>query len=109
MQAGLASPVRIDDIAREIATSRRQLQRCFTDHAGESFRECVQRLRMERAAELFEAYPERTIREVALSVGYRQPPQFAKAFRRHHGVAPGEFRRSKSRDGRLIDGQDALA
>ena len=33
-----------------------------------------------------------TIREVALRVGYRQPAQFAKAFRRHHGVAPSEFR-----------------
>jgi AraC family transcriptional regulator, regulatory protein of adaptative response / methylphosphotriester-DNA alkyltransferase methyltransferase len=25
-------------------------------------------------------------------VGYRQPAQFAKAFRRHHGRAPSAFR-----------------
>jgi AraC family transcriptional regulator of adaptative response / methylphosphotriester-DNA alkyltransferase methyltransferase len=25
-------------------------------------------------------------------VGYRQPAQFAKAFRRHIGVAPSDFR-----------------
>jgi AraC family transcriptional regulator, regulatory protein of adaptative response / methylphosphotriester-DNA alkyltransferase methyltransferase len=25
-------------------------------------------------------------------VGYRQPAQFAKAFRRHHGQAPSAFR-----------------
>jgi AraC family transcriptional regulator, regulatory protein of adaptative response / methylphosphotriester-DNA alkyltransferase methyltransferase len=25
-------------------------------------------------------------------VGYRQPAQFAKAFRRHRGVAPSDFR-----------------
>jgi AraC-like DNA-binding protein len=33
-----------------------------------------------------------TVREVANRVGYRQPAQFAKAFRRHYGVAPSDFR-----------------
>jgi AraC family transcriptional regulator of adaptative response / methylphosphotriester-DNA alkyltransferase methyltransferase len=38
------------------------------------------------------------VREVAHRVGYRQPAQFAKAFRRHHGVAPSDFRaRSRAR------------
>ena len=34
-----------------------------------------------------------TVREAAAAVGYRQPAQFAKAFRRHHGLAPSELRR----------------
>jgi AraC family transcriptional regulator, regulatory protein of adaptative response / methylphosphotriester-DNA alkyltransferase methyltransferase len=29
---------------------------------------------------------------VAFRVGYRQPAQFAKAFRRHHGMVPSDFR-----------------
>ena len=29
---------------------------------------------------------------VARAVGYRQPAQFSKAFRRHHGRAPSELR-----------------
>jgi two-component system response regulator YesN len=29
---------------------------------------------------------------VANSVGYRQPAQFAKTFRRHHGAPPSSFR-----------------
>jgi AraC-like DNA-binding protein len=33
-----------------------------------------------------------TVRDVAHRVGYRQPAQFAKAFRRHHGLAPSDFR-----------------
>jgi AraC family transcriptional regulator of adaptative response / methylphosphotriester-DNA alkyltransferase methyltransferase len=32
------------------------------------------------------------VREVAHRVGYRQPAQFAKAFRRHIGVAPSDYR-----------------
>jgi AraC-like DNA-binding protein len=46
---------------------------------------------MERAAELLAARG-LTVREVAHRVGYRQPAQFAKAFRRHHGSAPSAFR-----------------
>jgi two-component system response regulator YesN len=32
------------------------------------------------------------VREVAQSVGYRQPAQFAKAFRRHHGTSPSSIK-----------------
>ena len=46
---------------------------------------------MERAAELL-GRRSVTVREVAHRVGYRQPAQFAKAFRRHLGVAPSDFR-----------------
>jgi AraC-like DNA-binding protein len=35
------------------------------------------------------------VREVAHRVGYRQPAQFAKAFRRRHGLAPSAFRSSR--------------
>jgi AraC-like DNA-binding protein len=46
---------------------------------------------MRKAAELLSG-SRLTVREVAHRVGYRQPAQFAKAFRRHHGVAPSDFR-----------------
>ena len=43
-----------------------------------------------------------TVREVAHRVGYRQPAQFAKAFRRHLGVAPSDYRAARAaRDGAL--------
>ena len=94
IEADLGTELNLDDVARSIATSRRQLQRCFDEHAGESFRECVHRLRMERAAELLSAAPQSTVRDVAATVGYRQPAQFSKAFRRRHGMSPGEYRRA---------------
>jgi AraC-like DNA-binding protein len=46
---------------------------------------------MDRAAALL-ADKGLTVREVARRVGYRQPAQFAKAFRRHLGVAPSDYR-----------------
>ncbi len=39
------------------------------------------------------------MREVAHRVGYRQPAQFAKAFRRHHGASPSAYRSRGPFDG----------
>jgi AraC-like DNA-binding protein len=46
---------------------------------------------MAKAAVLL-AGPEGTIKDIARLVGYRQPAQFAKAFRRAHGVSPSDHR-----------------
>jgi len=89
--AEYASDLSLDDIARRVASSRRQLQRAYAEIGGTTFREHLTAVRMERAAEMLAAQGP-TVREVAHRVGYRQPAQFAKAFRRHHGVAPSAYR-----------------
>ena len=86
-----ASDLVLDDVARRVATSRRQLQRAYAEVGRTTFREHLTAVRMERAGDLLR-HGNLTIREVAQRVGYRQPAQFAKAFRRHHGVAPSDFR-----------------
>jgi AraC family transcriptional regulator of adaptative response / methylphosphotriester-DNA alkyltransferase methyltransferase len=86
-----ARDLALDDIAHRVASSRRQLQRAYAEIGGTTFREHLTAVRMDRAAELL-VRRSVTVREVAHSVGYRQPAQFAKAFRRHHGVAPSDFR-----------------
>jgi AraC family transcriptional regulator, regulatory protein of adaptative response / methylphosphotriester-DNA alkyltransferase methyltransferase len=86
-----ASDLSLDDIARRVASSRRQLQRAYAEIGGTTFRDHLTRVRMDRAAEMLAAQS-LTVREVAHRVGYRQPAQFAKAFRRHRGVAPSDFR-----------------
>jgi AraC family transcriptional regulator of adaptative response / methylphosphotriester-DNA alkyltransferase methyltransferase len=88
-----ASDLSLDDIARRVASSRRQLQRAYAEIGGTTFRDHLTRVRMDRAAEML-ASQNLTVREVAHRVGYRQPAQFAKAFRRHRGVAPSDFRAS---------------
>src|SRR3954462_11544641 len=86
-----AQPIELDDVARRLATSRRQLQRAFAEVGETSFRTHVAKVRMRRALELLRegALP---VRDVANSVGYRQPAQFANTFRRHHGAPPSSFR-----------------
>jgi len=83
-------------VARQIATSRRQLQRSFSEAGGTSFRRELQRIRMSRAADLLHD-GRMSVQEVAAAVGYRQAAQFAKAFRRSHGAPPSSFRRTNGR------------
>ena len=85
------SDISLDDIARRVASSRRQLQRAYAEIGRTTFREHLTAVRMDRAAEMLEGRGP-TVREVAHRVGYRQPAQFAKAFRRHHGLAPSDYR-----------------
>ncbi|MCU1676068.1 MAG: helix-turn-helix transcriptional regulator [Frankiales bacterium] len=92
-----ASDLALDDIARRVASSRRQLQRAYAEIGNTTFREHLAAVRMERAAELL-GNRRLTVREVAHRVGYRQPAQFAKAFRRHHGVAPSDYRTRRGSD-----------
>ena len=86
-----AEELSLDEIARRVASSRRQLQRAFAEVGHTTFREHLAKVRMTRAAELLAA-GSLPIREVAQRVGYRQPAQFAKAFRREKGAAPSDFR-----------------
>ena len=94
VEAEYAGELSLDDIARRVASSRRQLQRAYSEIGDTTFRDHLTRVRMERAAELLAARG-LTVREVAYRVGYRQPAQFAKAFRRHHGASPSDFRASR--------------
>lgn len=82
--------VTLDDVARAVASSRRQVQRLFEED-GDTFRAYLTRLRMERAADLL-VNTRTPVRDIARHVGYRQSAQFAKAFRRYGGVTPLQWR-----------------
>jgi AraC-like DNA-binding protein/anti-anti-sigma regulatory factor len=94
MDARHADPaLSLDDVARDIATSSRQLQRVFGELAGSSFRDELAAIRMQHGAELLQS-TDLPVADIARRVGYRQAAQFAKAFRRHHGVSPSGLRRA---------------
>lgn len=94
VEGEFATDLSLDDIARRVASSRRQLQRAYAEIGRTTFREHLTAVRMDRAADMLQGRG-LTVREVAHRVGYRQPAQFAKAFRRHHGLAPSDFRASR--------------
>lgn len=80
-------------VARRIATSRRQLQRVFAEVGHSTFRHELTAVRMRHVAELLQTTP-LPVKAIADRVGYSQPAQLAKVFRRHYGLAPAAFRRA---------------
>ena len=101
IEADPSRPLALDDVARDIATSRRSLQRAF-EGEGITFREAVAVARMRRAKALL-AQGGMPIYQVADRVGYRSKAEFTKAFKRHTGVTPSAYARSV-RDGTYRNG-----
>lgn len=57
------------------------------------FGEYVTRLRIESAARMLR-YTERTISEVAYSVGFETPSSLSKRFKKYYGITPKEYRKN---------------
>ena len=72
--------------------SRATFARLFTRAAGAAPAEVLTRMRMARAARLLEAGGQ-AAGAVAEMVGYQSDAAFHRAFKRHHGVGPGAWRR----------------
>ena len=96
IEAEYERPLTLEQVARRIATSPRQLQRAFAEAGDSSFVRCLTRVRMERAAQLLRQ-DSLSVGEVAWAVGYERHSSFTKAFRRHHGVSPSALRNARSR------------
>ena len=88
-----ANDLTVDAVAHSVATSRRQLQRVFVEVGGVSFRDVITTVRMREASRLLRE-TSMPVGHVARTVGYRQPAQFAKTFRRLYGQVPSAYRTS---------------
>lgn len=78
-----------EDLADRLAMSPRQLRRRLAKTISESPARLIQRMRMERSAQLIEASAG-NVAEVARAVGFSDPSYFATAFKKHFGHAPSE-------------------
>ena len=82
--------MRIDVVARRLATTPRTLQRRLA-RAGTSFDALCDDAR-KQAARTYLADTTLTIAEVTYLLGYSEPTAFHRAFRRWHGTTPQAFR-----------------
>lgn len=90
IEAEYDRPLDLDGVAYRVATSRRQLQRAFAECGDTTFRAYLAEVRMRKARELL-AEGVIPVAEVGRSVGYHQPAQFSKAFRRTYGAPPSSL------------------
>lgn len=79
----------IEDICREIGTSRMQLHRKLTAIVGESASDYIRNFKMMRAKEFLES-GEYNVSEVVYKVGFKSNSHFTKTYKKTFGHAPSE-------------------
>ena len=80
-------------MARQYGYSPFHFHRFFSNAVGETPKQHVDRLRLERAAYKL-AITGETVLEIALSVGFKNHETFSRAFKRAFGYSPRDYRRA---------------
>ncbi|WP_179266368.1 AraC family transcriptional regulator [Asanoa hainanensis] len=93
------SPWTVEALARIALASRSAFAKRFRDTVGDSPARYLARIRMEHAKSLL---AERgSVAEVAVRLGYGSEAAFSRAFRRHAGVPPTQWRHAGDEPARL--------
>ena len=85
----------MDDVLRQVPTSRRNLSRRFKLETGEALQSFIQRMRIDRAKLLLET-SDLPIEQILVQVGYQDKSAFARQFKRHTKLTPNEYRERNS-------------
>jgi AraC family transcriptional regulator len=91
MDAYLAAPFDLDELADLCGMSRFHFSRAFHNTMGQSPSRWFIRRRVERAKDLLRDTDKQII-EVAAAIGYDSPSHFAKVFRVETGLSPKRYR-----------------
>ncbi|MBM7129250.1 AraC family transcriptional regulator [Dyella mobilis] len=92
LRSRLREHPRLTEVARTLHLSERSLRRRLAD-SGRIFREIHDRVRAERALELLHA-GQMSVAEIGIELGFSDPREFRRAFKRWTGMPPQLARRS---------------
>ena len=90
LRSHLENPPNQMVLAQQVGMSDRTLQKRFKAVFGVTPFAYLTQQRMQQAEQLLR-HPERTVADVANTVGYANPAQFAAAFKRQFGITPREY------------------
>jgi AraC family transcriptional regulator len=93
LELHLDEPIPLEELARVAHFSAYHFHRIFTGIVGESVKEHVRRLRLERAARRLWS-GDKTVLRLALDAGYETHESFTRAFEAMFGVSPAAFRKN---------------
>jgi two-component system response regulator YesN len=81
----------LSKVAAHVNLSPSHLSAVFSHETGETFKEYLTRIRIERAKELLRTTNLKSF-EVAYQCGYNGPHYFSYIFRKNTGLSPQQFR-----------------
>jgi AraC-like DNA-binding protein len=84
-------------IANQLGVSIRHVHALF-EGSTMSFSQTVTAMRLDESRKLLAQVPQRPIAKIAVACGFESLATFYRVFRAAHGVAPGDFRETASRD-----------
>ncbi len=90
--AHLTENLTLDDIANAASFSKFHFHRLFQAHVGETVLEFSRRLKLEQTASQLHFDQSKDITSIALDFGFSSSQNFAKAFKKHFGISPSEYR-----------------
>src|SRR5215831_5129513 len=94
VQKNLDSPFSLDELASVASFSPFHFHKVFRGMVGESVKEHVRRLRLERATHRL-TFSDEPITRIAFEAGYETHESFTRAFSAMFGVSPSQFRASR--------------
>ncbi|WP_269539864.1 helix-turn-helix domain-containing protein [Cerasicoccus fimbriatus] len=83
----------VEALAKTAGYGINHFTRIFTKVVGKPPKEYITDLRIRRAKDLL-ANSDRSLKEVAIQVGYQSPAFFSRQFKLKEGISPSEFRRT---------------
>jgi AraC family transcriptional regulator len=93
IQENLSEDLSLEKLAGLAFFSPFHFQKIFTQYVGESPKQYIIRLRLERIAHYLKLYPDLSIDDAAFQCGFSSPSTFIRAFKRFYGTTPETFRR----------------
>lgn len=94
VKANLSAPLRLNDIARIVGLSVRQLQRQFSASTGLTLSEYIIRCRVMEACRLLRE-SELPLGQIAVDVGFYDQSAFNRAFQKYIPIRPFEYRKAR--------------
>lgn len=82
----------LDSLAEELKLSPQYVSRVFKDAFGKNFKDYLTDCRIDAAKKLLRS-GKRSISDIAMEVGYKDPNYFCRIFKKVTGTSPKEFRK----------------